>query len=99
MSQQKSKLVTIIYEPVLNSNLIDLIQSLGAKGFTLTEVRGEGSANRHSGEIPDSKIKLEIICSAEIASKIMNQIAETYFADYSLITYSTDISVLRPEKF
>lgn len=99
MNPVNLKLVTIICEPVLSSTLILLAQDEGASGFTLTEVRGEGSGNKSAGEVPDSKMKIEILASSDLAKKIIARIAETYFDDYSLITYSTDVSVLRPEKF
>lgn len=99
MNTKTFKLVTIICEPILVSKLTTLIQDLGASGFTITEVRGEGSSHRNAGEIPDEKIKIEIVVLSDLATSITSKIAATYFQDYSVIVYSTDISVIRPGKF
>ena len=93
------KLVTIICEPVLSPRILELSHKLGATGFTMTEVKGQGNGEKSSGEIPDSKIKIEIVMAPEVAVHLMNSLSETYFENYSIITYSAEISVLRPEKF
>lgn len=99
MTIAKFKLVTIICEPVLRTSLVATVRDLGASGVTLTEVQGEGSSDKNSGEVPDSKIKIEIISTPGLASKIMEHVAKEYFKDYSLITYSMDIDVIRSGKF
>ena len=47
------KLVTIICEPVLSSSILTISQDLGATGFTVTEVRGQGNGEKSSGESAD----------------------------------------------
>ena len=93
------KLVTIICEPVLISSILKMTNDLGATGFTITDVRGQGNGEKSSGEIPDSKSKIEIITEPDLALSLMKTLAENFFENYSLITYVSDISILRPEKF
>lgn len=93
------KLITIIFEPVLSSQIIHLCNKMGATGFTSSEVKGQGSGEKSSGEIPDLKMKIEIIINPSAATELMKALATTYFENYSLITYSSDVSVMRPEKF
>ena len=92
------KLITIICEPILNQSLIELTRKIGATGFTMTEVRGEGS-KKNSGEIPENKIKIEIISTATLANEIIQAVSEIFFKEYSMIIYASEISILRPEKF
>lgn len=99
MQTTELKLLTVICEPVLATELIDLAKSLGVSGFTTTEVLGEGSAHRQSGEVPNSKIKIEVIAESARAIKVMESIAEQYFKNYSLIAYLTDAQVIRGTKF
>ncbi|MBC7419263.1 MAG: transcriptional regulator [Bdellovibrio sp.] len=99
MKLNNFKLVSIVCEPVLSSSVLNISQALGATGFTVTEVRGQGNGEKSSGEIPDLKSKIEVIVEPDLALKIMNALAEKFFENYSLITYSTDILILRPEKF
>lgn len=99
MSQPNFKLVTIICEPVIASNLVSMIQIMGASGFTVTDVRGEGSGEKSSGEVPSEKIKIEVVTGTDLAKEMMAEIGKVYFQNYSLIVYSTDIQIIRDEKF
>lgn len=93
------KLVTIICEPDLKNSVLQLSEDLGATGFTITEVRGQGNGEKSSGEIPDLKLKIEIVLEPALASRLMQSLADSFFKNYSVITYASDISVLRPGKF
>ena len=93
------KLVTIICEPVLSTKLVETIRSLGATGFTISDVRGEGSGTKSSGEVPNEKVKIEVIADSDLAKEMMDEIAKIYFANYSVIVYATEIKVIRQEKF
>ena len=99
MSGQSFKLVTIVCEPVLLTSVLTKIRALGASGFTITDVRGEGSSEKSSGEVPDQKTKIEVVVRSESSQMIMEAIAKEYFKNYSLIVYSSDIQVIRREKF
>lgn len=99
MQNVSLKLVTIICEPILSAELTALAKSIGATGFTVTEVQGEGSSHRQSGEIPDAKIKIELISDSALATKFLEEVASTYFENYSVIAYVTDVSVIRAKKF
>lgn len=99
MANVNFKLVTVICEPVLLSSLVSTIRALGATGFTMSDVRGEGSGEKSSGEVPNEKIKIEVVADTELSQKIMAEIARVYFANYSLIVYASEIQVIRQEKF
>lgn len=99
MTDLNFKLVTVICEPVLSKSLVTAIRALGATGFTISDVRGEGSGEKRSGEVPNEKVKIEVVADADLAKEIMSAVAKNYFANYSLIVYATDIAVIRQEKF
>lgn len=93
------KLVTIIAETVLAEQLADELKCLGAKGFTATEARGEGSRHLRAGDIPGHNVKIETIVSQAVASSILEHVAQKYFSHYAVIAYVTDVSVVRGEKY
>ena len=98
MSNKSFKLVTIICEPVLRSQIISLTKKLGASGFTVTDLCGEGSRRKRTGEVPEQKIKVEIVAESHLAETIAHEISGTYFENYSLIIYLAEISILRGRK-
>lgn len=94
------KLVTIITEAVLEGELCDFLADLGASGYTVTNARGSGSRGvRSAGWSASSNVRIEVVCSEELAAKIAKEVSERYYADYAMILFESDIHVLRPDKF
>lgn len=100
MSTTDRKLVTIITEAVLENELCDFLATLGASGYTVTNARGSGSRGvRSAGWSASSNVRIEVVCSAQLAAEIEKQVSERYYADYAMILFESDIHVLRPDKF
>ncbi len=99
MSVTTLKLVTIVAEPVLEERLVRLLHDMGATGHTITEGRGAGSARRHAAEVPGETIRLEVIVAPEVADRILQRLADEYFANYSVIAWLADVQVLRRTKY
>lgn len=71
---------------------------LGAKGYTLSEVRGSGARGVRAGQ-PDVNVKIEAVVSPEVADRILAHLAEHYFAHYAVIAYVETVAVVRGEKY
>ena len=100
MSKADRKLVTIITESVLENELCDFLSGVGASGYTVTNARGSGSRGvRSAGWSASGNVRIEVVCSAELAAEIEKQVSERYYADYAMILFESDIRVLRPDKF
>lgn len=92
------KLVSIVAEAVLEERLVREMKGLGARGYTLTEVRGEGSRGVRASEWEGRNIKLETLVSAEVAERILEHVAEHYFAHYAVVVYVESVEVVRGDK-
>jgi nitrogen regulatory protein PII len=93
------KKVTINAERLLRDELIEMIKRHGATGWTVTAVEGEGSRGNRTSDFEGRNAQIDTIVSKETASAIMEEVAEKYFADWAIITYSVDVEVLRGEKY
>jgi len=104
MSQQIWKLV-IVAEEILSKKLINLIKEAGATGYTVTAAGGEGSRNVRSTGQPSvshtlANVKIEVLTGTrELADRITQDIESRYYADYSIITYISQVEALRDHKF
>lgn len=96
---RRLKLVTVVAERVLRNRLVEEIQALGARGFTLTEATGEGSRGVRASEWEGANIRLEIIVAPEVADRIVDHIAATYFEWHAVIVYVQDVDVVRGDKY
>jgi nitrogen regulatory protein P-II 2 len=93
------KLVTIVAERLLRARLLEEVQALGAHGFTLTEVSGEGSRGVRASEWEGANIKLETIVAPDVAQRIVAHVAATYFEYHAVIVYAQDVDVVRGDKY
>lgn len=94
------KLVTIISESVLEDELCDFLGELGVSGYTVTNARGSGSRGvRSAGWAASGNVRIEVVCSTELAAEIADKVSERYYAHYAMILFESDIRVLRPDKF
>jgi nitrogen regulatory protein P-II 2 len=91
--------VTIIGERVLRADLLKLLKRHGATGWTLTAVEGEGSRGIRASEWEGRNVQIDTLVPRETADAIMTDIANTYFQDWSLIVYASDVDVLRRGKY
>lgn len=93
------KIVTIVTERILEDRLIRMLDTLGAKGYTLTQVTGKGSRGVRASEWAGPDTRIETLVSSDVADAIMTNIAENYFEHYAVIVYAQDALVVRGEKY
>ena len=92
-------LLTIVAEAILRDRLIHEVRNAGSKGFTITDVSGEGSRQRRVSELLGDNVKIEIIAKREIADKVLEVLQKEYFTRYAVIAYMTEIQIVREEKY
>ncbi len=93
------KEVTIVAEALLEERLLREIRELGARGYTVGQVRGEGSRGVRASEWEGKNVRIETLVSAEVADRILAHIAEEYFEHYAVVAYLSDVQVVRGEKY
>jgi nitrogen regulatory protein P-II 2 len=100
MKTQARKLLVVIGEAALERLLVDEVRRLGASGYTVSDVRGEGGhGSRDANWEGDRSIELKVICDEGLAQALAGQIIERYARDYSLSLYIGDIEVFRGDKY
>ncbi len=100
MNSHNRKLLTIVTESVLENVLVKDVERLGVHGYTVSDARGKGSRGvRSSAWDATSNIRVEILCDERTASAVAAHLQAHYYADYAMILFMTDVTVLRPEKF
>ncbi len=100
MTSETRKLLTVVTEAVLETDLAELLPTLGATGYTIVNARGRGSRGaREAGWSTNSNIRIEVICEPATADRIAAHLREHYYRDYAMVLYVSDVEVLRPEKF
>lgn len=76
------------------------VKRLGAHGYTVIDVRGGGArGDRGADWDADRSIQMEVICDDAVAEAIAEHIHLTYFDDYAVTVFITEVDVLRPAKF
>ncbi len=91
--------VTIVAERLLRDELLDLLKRHGATGWTITAVEGEGSRGVRASEWEGRNVQIETLVHPDISGPMMEEIASRYFEDWAVIVYSSDVDVLRGDKY
>ena len=93
------KLVTVITERLLRDRIVDELRKCGAKGFTVSDVSGEGSRGVRASEWEGQNLRIESVVSAEVADRVVERIADDFFENYAVIVYLQDVQVVRGDKY
>ena len=94
------KLLTIITEALLESELCETIDKMGATGYTVTNARGSGSRGvRDAGWASSGNIRVEVVCSKELSDAIAEFLRSKFYDNYAMIIFESDVRVLRSDKF
>ncbi len=93
------KLVTVIAEAVLTKKICERASELGATGYTCTESFGNGSRDARNASLAGSNVRIEIVCSDEVAKKILTYVSHNFFEHYACIAWVGEVSVMRGAEF
>ncbi len=94
------KLLTIVTEAAIENILVRDIERLGAHGYTITDARGKGNRGvRNAGWEASGNIRIEVVCDAASAEAITAHLKAHYYSAYAMIIMTSEVEVLRPEKF
>jgi nitrogen regulatory protein PII len=100
MQHYTRRMITIVTEAALERALVTELEALGVKGFTITDARGKGSrGTRQSDWVQEGNIRVEVICDPALADRIAGHVRDKFYANYAMILFLQDVSVLRSDKF
>jgi len=100
MSQSMRKLLTVITEAALENVLVKDFETLGIRGYTIMDARGRGSRGTRDASWGESgNIHVDIVCDEATAAAIAGHLQSRYYQNYAMILFTSDVAVLRPEKF
>lgn len=100
MKLHPMKLVTIICEALARSSVVELLEDIGANGFTLFAVEGQGAQGSRVADIEEfGNIQIEVVLQPEQAMTLLEHLERDFFARFAMIAYATDIDVIRSSKF
>jgi nitrogen regulatory protein PII len=99
MTRQTRKLLTIITEAAIESQIIQDIERLGVTGYTVSDARGKGHRGARScGWDAGCNIRVDIVCDEETVDAIAADMRKRHYDNYAMIAWVTDVGVLRSEE-
>lgn len=101
MDSRAIKLVTVICEAALERLIApDLLFDLGAKGYSICDVRGRGARGEQDDRWSLSgNIRIEILCEEDTARRIVDTLFARYSANYGIVAWVVDVDVSRGFNF
>jgi nitrogen regulatory protein PII len=104
MAKPAKKLV-IVTEKILLKKIVKIIEECGATGYTVLETGGKGERNVRSSGQPnvsdtEANVKFEVLTpDRDMAEKIADQVAVSFFLDFAGMIYICDAEVLYGHSF
>ena len=99
MRTTERHLLTIIAESVLEHRLVDDVKRLGARGYSLGHVRGEGATGRPALDFAGPSVRLESVVTSEVADAILDHLAAEYFPNFAVVAWIAPVRVARPDRY
>ncbi len=95
------KLVTVVGETVIMEDVAKEGVELGATGYTLAEVVGQGSRSARTVIVTGEAktMKCEFVVPMDVAEKILTHVSHTYFEHYACIAWLSDVQVVRGQAY
>lgn len=94
------KLVTIVCEAYAKEAVTKLLREVGAQGYTLFSVEGDGSRGKRPADIPEyANIQIEVILPPLVADSLLERLGKELFPIYGMVAFESEVRVLRPDKF
>jgi len=92
--------VVIICEDALEHKIGREIIDAGAKGYTVSTVRGRGNRGvRDAQSALSSNARFEIVCPRNVALKIVQSIESKFSQNYGLVACMMDALAVRSEEY
>ncbi len=100
LEKHTRQLLVIIAEATLETHLIKEVMRLGARGYTVTEVKGGGSEGVREGAWDaDRTVRMDVVCEPAVADTIAEYVLATYAPHYSMTLFFSEVQVVREQKF
>jgi nitrogen regulatory protein P-II 2 len=98
-STTERHIVTIIAEAAVEARLIADVKRLGAKGYSIGHVRGEGTTGSRLHDLNGPSVRLETVVTEPIAEAILAHLAAEYFDRFAVVAWVSPALVMRPGRF
>ncbi|MGB4324325.1 MAG: hypothetical protein WBJ33_03610 [Candidatus Nanopelagicales bacterium] len=93
------ELITIVTESVIQSRLIEDLQRVGARGWTLSAAQGAGPRNRRVSEVEGGNIRVEVLADSTTIERIWQLLHESYFPNYAVSAWQSTVLVSRSDRY
>jgi nitrogen regulatory protein PII len=94
------KMVQVIANAALESRIKKSITKVGASGYTLFDVRGDGDTGFQSGQLEgETNILFMIVISKKLYEPLVEEFSKYTNKGHHLMVFSSDVEVMTASKF
>ena len=99
MGRAKMKCLTIVVESVVGQRVLDDLRACGARGWTVTNARGEGPEHRQISDFEGGNSRIDVIVDEVVSERIWELLERDYFPNFAVTAWLTDVEVARPARY
>ena len=100
MDTTPRKLLTIVAEKALESELVDELRAAGARGYTVFDARGSGAHGDRPGDWDENRnICVMVVCDEASLERVLARLDSDYLQDWALAFWVSEVAVRRGDKY
>ena len=99
MQLSSMKLITVVAEKFIKDQMVQKVLELGATGCSYHPTEGKGLREARHDDMFSENFQLKVVCTADVAERIMQYMATNFFEHYAIVAWLTDVEVVRPKHF
>ena len=96
MQVERTILLTIVAERILEPQLKELVEQAGAEGYTIVTVQGKGKHGEQTGPMSvRENIQITLVVPRRVADAIVDTVEKNYARSYGILAFMYDVDVIR----
>lgn len=92
-------LVTIIAERLIEGKLVEMLNKVGVRGYSITDCRGDSIGAVRASDWEGNNIQIQVILSKDLSDKLLENLKIGFIGTYAVVAFRSNVEVLRGEKF
>jgi len=91
--------LTVVAESVLEERLLAMIETCGARGWTVSMAQGHGPSHHGVSGIEGGNVRVETLVTEDVATRIWTALESDFFPHYAVSAWAYDVRVARMARY
>lgn len=91
--------LTIVAEAIIEDRLLRMLDSCGARGWTVSMAQGHGPDGHGVSGIEGGNVRIESLVTDDVARRVWEALERDFFPHYAVSAWASDVRVARIARY